>query len=185
MDKILATLVDRPSTFSPDHAKSFLMAVMNGECSSAQIASFLTALKLTGTDRRPEIIAAIAQVMRDHALRISSTQDSGNPIVDIVGTGGDGQDTFNVSTAAGLVVAGAGCRVAKHGNRASSSSCGSGDVLEALGANITGLTPDKVNATLSNPEGSFSFLFSQTYHPAMKHVAPIRKELGFRTVFNM
>ncbi|CAE8711893.1 unnamed protein product [Polarella glacialis] len=108
--------------------------------------------------------------------------DFGGPIVDIVGTGGDGQDTFNISTAAGLLAAGAGARIVKHGNRAATSKSGAADIIEALGAKLE-IMPSDVSAVLD--AGSFVFLFARSYHPAMKHVGPIRHELGIRTVFNI
>jgi anthranilate phosphoribosyltransferase len=123
-------------------------------------------------------IAGMARVMREHALRVETE----GVVVDTCGTGGDASGTFNVSTAAAFVVAGAGAKVAKHGNRAMSSACGSADVLEALGAKID-LNPDQVGQCLR--EAGIGFMFAQVFHPAMKYVAPARREIGIRTAFNI
>ncbi|KAI8617426.1 glycosyl transferase family, a/b domain-containing protein [Chytriomyces sp. MP71] len=157
--------------------------IMQGQLSPAQVGSFLTALKLSGLDHRPAHIAAIAKGMRA-AVGGAVLPEEGrmSPVVDIVGTGGDGQDTFNVSTASAIVVAGAGVKVAKHGNRSSSSQCGSADVLEALGAKLENVTADRVPRILD--DGNFCFLFAQVFHTSMRHVAGPRKELGVKTVFN-
>src|SRR6266511_2806289 len=123
-------------------------------------------------------IAGMAQVMRAKALRVPTDL----PVVDTCGTGGDGSGTFNVSTAAAFVVAAAGQPVAKHGNRGMTSKCGSADVLEALGANIA-LGPDAVATCIER--AGMGFMFAPAYHPAMKFAAPLRKEIGIRTVFNI
>jgi anthranilate phosphoribosyltransferase len=125
-------------------------------------------------------ITGMARVMREHALKVPTEDISA--LVDTCGTGGDASGTFNVSTAAAFVVAGAGARVAKHGNRAMTSTCGSADVLEALGARID-LDPDQVARCIS--EVGFGFMFAQSFHPAMKHVAGPRREIGVRTAFNV
>lgn len=119
---------------------------MNGKLSQAQIGAFLTLLKLLGLETEPVYIAAVAKAMQQAALHLDL---SGEVLVDIVGTGGDGQDTFNVSTASSIVVAGAGVKVAKHGNRASSSSCGSADVLEAMDCALERMNPDRVKALIN------------------------------------
>ncbi|KAJ3304961.1 anthranilate phosphoribosyltransferase [Kappamyces sp. JEL0829] len=155
---------------------------MAGKLSPSQIGAFLTSLKLLGLETNPHYITAVAKAMRDAALPIAFPANL--TIVDIVGTGGDGQDTFNVSTASSIVAAGAGCKVAKHGNRASSSSCGSADVLEALNCRLDKATPAVVQELFENG-GDFCFLFAQLYHPANKSVAGPRKELGVRTIFNI
>ncbi|KAI8810320.1 glycosyl transferase family, a/b domain-containing protein [Cladochytrium replicatum] len=179
----LRLLLANPRDFTEYHATRAAKAIMQGEATHAQVGGFLVALKLTGKESDPSIVAAFASVMRDNSLPVSVPPHFENSVIDIVGTGGDGQNTFNASTAAGLVGAGAGCIVAKHGNRASSSSCGSADVLEALGCHLTNLTPDSVPRALDS--SGFAFLFSQVFHPAMKNVSVPRKELGVRTIFNL
>ncbi|RKO90294.1 glycosyl transferase family, a/b domain-containing protein, partial [Blyttiomyces helicus] len=150
----------------------------------AQIGAFLVALELTKKSSDPAIVAAVAGALRDAACVINDGEGVAGEVVDIVGTGGDGLDTFNVSTASGIVVAGAGLRVAKHGNRASSSKSGSADILEALGCKLNAVNPETVSPMLE-PSSSFAFLFAQTFHPGMKNVAAARKELGVRTMFNI
>ena len=117
----------------------------------------------------------MATVMREFSLKVQVE----GPLVDSVGTGGDGQGTFNISTAAAFVAAGAGLKVAKHGNRAASGSCGAADVLEALGVRIE-LTPGDVERCIN--EGGIGFMFAPAFHPAMRHAAPVRREIGIRTV---
>lgn len=150
--------------------------IMGGEATPAQISAFLTALRLKG--ETADEIAGLASVMRSKATPVRVN----GPAIDIVGTGGDGVGTFNVSTAAAFVVAGAGLKVAKHGNRAMSSQCGSADILEALGVNIS-LSAESVAECIENT--GIGFMFAQAFHPAMKHAAPVRKEIGIRTVFNI
>ncbi|HET7738773.1 MAG TPA: anthranilate phosphoribosyltransferase [Tepidiformaceae bacterium] len=149
--------------------------IMGGHATPAQIGGFLTGLRMHG--ETAEVVAAASKVMQAHAEPIAVAD-----VIDICGTGGDGIDTFNVSTAAGFVVAGAGVRVAKHGNRAASSKAGSADLLEALGARID-IGGEQVARVI---EGcGFGFLFAQRFHPAMRHVGGPRRELGIRTVFNL
>jgi anthranilate phosphoribosyltransferase len=169
----------QPNYLTPGVAKEIASEIMEGKLGPSQIGAFLITLKLLGKETQPEYIAAVAEAMRDASLPVTLNYD----VVDIVGTGGDGQDTFNVSTAASIVAAGAGCKVAKHGNRASSSSCGSADVLETLGCTLQNVTPSKLPSILETT--NFCFLFAQVYHPAMKSVAGPRKELGVRTIFNI
>jgi len=152
--------------------------IMSGQATPAQMGGFLTALRLKG--ETAEEIAAFARVMRDHAVRIHP-QISG-PLVDTCGTGGDGAQTFNISTAAAFVAAGAGVPVVKHGNRGVSSRCGSADVLSALGITI-GVDPSREEEILRTT--GIIFLFAPHHHPAMKHVMAARQELGCRTVFNL
>jgi anthranilate phosphoribosyltransferase len=167
------------STIEPAAARAAMMELMAGEATAAQTGAFLSLLSL---DRcGPGIIHALADVMRNNAT-VPEIHRNGETICDIVGTGGDGQDTFNISTAAGLVAAGAGASVVKHGNRAASSKSGAADILEALGAKLE-TPPAEVAKVLS--AGNFVFLFARSYHPAMKFVGPIRLELGIRTVFNI
>ncbi|PKB63955.1 MAG: anthranilate phosphoribosyltransferase [SAR202 cluster bacterium Io17-Chloro-G2] len=157
-------------------ATSVMGEIMEGEATPAQLGAFLTALRLKGETAQE--IAGMATVMREKALRVEVP----GALVDSVGTGGDGQNTFNISTAAAFVAAGAGLKVAKHGNRAASSSCGSADVLEALGVKIE-LTPASVARCVN--EVGMGFMFAQAFHPAMRHAGPVRREIGIRTVFNI
>ena len=157
-------------------AAQVMEEIMSGEATPAQFAAFVTALRLKG--ETPEEIAGMARVMRAKARRI----DFGKRLLDTCGTGGDGAGTFNVSTAAAFVAAGAGVHVAKHGNRAVSSHCGSADVLEALGAKID-LEPEGALTCLR--ETGFCFMFAPRFHPAMSHAAAPRREIGIRTVFNV
>ena len=149
---------------------------MEGEATPAQLAAFLTALRAKG--ETAEEIAGMASVMREKALRV----DVDGTLVDTAGTGGDGKGSFNISTAAALVAAAAGLKVAKHGNRAASGICGSADVLEALGVKID-LGPEAVKRCIEKV--GFGFMFAPTFHPAMRHAAPVRREMGIRTVFNI
>jgi anthranilate phosphoribosyltransferase len=150
--------------------------IMGGEATPAQISAFLIALRLKG--ETVDEIAGLASQMRAKATPVKVS----GPAIDIVGTGGDGAGTFNVSTAAAFVVAGVGLKVAKHGNRAMSSQCGSADILEALGVKID-LSAESVAECIEN--AGIGFMFAQVFHPSMKHAAPVRKEIGIRTVFNI
>jgi anthranilate phosphoribosyltransferase len=158
-------------------ASSVMDFIMEGEATPAQIACFLTALRMKG--ETIDEITGFASSLRKHALRVEINTPH---LVDTCGTGGDGSGTFNISTAAGLVAAGAGVKVVKHGNRSVSSRCGSADVLEVLGIDIN-LGPEEVKKCVE--EIGFGFMFAPLFHKAMKHVAPVRKELGIRTVFNI
>jgi anthranilate phosphoribosyltransferase len=160
-----------------DEAAGAMEAIMDGRAQPAQIAGFLVALAMKG--ERPDEIVGLARTMRARATKLSR---SFAPVFDTCGTGGDGADTFNVSTVAALVVAACGVRVAKHGNRGASSRCGSADLLEALGVHISA-APAAVERCLD--EAGIGFLFAQVFHPSMKHAGPTRKELGIRTAFNL
>jgi anthranilate phosphoribosyltransferase len=151
--------------------------IMRGEATPAQIGGFLVALRAKG--ETPDEIAGCAEAMRTHVLPVRPRRDD---LVDTAGTGGDGACTINISTAAALVAAAAGAAVAKHGNRAVSSACGSADVLEALGFELE-QEPDRIARSID--ELGFGFLFAPSHHPAMRHAAPVRKELATRTVFNV
>ena len=159
---------------SADDAARVLGEVMEGGASEAQSAAFLIALRAKG--ETVQEVAGLARTMRALAVRV----EAGDNLLDTAGTGG-GRPTFNVSTTAALVAAGAGCRVAKHGNRSATSQCGSADVLEALGGRID-LGPDEVADCIN--ELGFGFMFAPLHHQAMRHVVPVRKELGVRTIFN-
>ena len=150
--------------------------IMDDQASDIQKAAYLTALSLKG--ETIDEITASAKGMREHCVKLLNDQD----VLEIVGTGGDGSNSFNISTTSSIVIASGGVKVAKHGNRAASSKSGAADVLEALGVNIT-IPPEKSAELLKKI--NICFLFAQNYHIAMKYVAPIRKELGIRTVFNI
>ena len=171
-------IVSHSRSLSEDEAAAVMRDIMSGEATPAQIGAFLVALRAKG--ETVDEITGMARVMREHALAVPTAGLSG--LVDTCGTGGDASGTFNVSTAAAFVVAGAGGRVAKHGNRAMTSACGSADVLEALGAKID-LNPEQVAQCIRDV--GIGFMFAQTFHPAMKHVAGPRREIGIRTVFNI
>ena len=159
-----------------DTAKTVMDEIMSGKASSVQIASYLTAMAIKG--ETVEEITASAQAMREHCAEFKCSSD----VMEIVGTGGDKSNSFNISTASAIVVSSLGVPVAKHGNRAASSKCGAADVLEALGVNIE-ISPEASAKILD--EIGICFLFAQSYHKAMKYVAPVRKELGIRTIFNV
>jgi anthranilate phosphoribosyltransferase len=171
----IAKLIDG-DCLSESEAASVMEEVMSGEATDAQLAAFLTALRLRG--ETVDVIAGMARVMRAKASRV----DYDGALLDTCGTGGDASGTFNVSTAAAFVAAAAGAKVAKHGNRAMSSRCGSADVLEALGAKIE-LSPEGAAKCLD--ETGFCFMFAPRYHPAMRFAAGPRREIGIRTVFNI
>ncbi len=164
------------NSLSMEEAAGVMNEIMSGEATPAQIGAFVTALRVKG--ETAEEIAGMAVVMREKALRVEASA----PLVDTCGTGGDGSGTFNISTTAAFVVAGAGAKVAKHGNRAMSGACGSADVLEALGVKID-LSPQGVQRCLE--EVDIGFMFAPSFHPAMKHAAGPRREIGIRTVFNI
>ncbi len=161
---------------SYEEAKAVMNEIMSGEASDVQKSAYLTALTMKG--ETIDEITGSAEEMRNHAVQLSHEGD----VLEIVGTGGDKSDSFNISTTASLVIASAGVPVAKHGNRAASSKSGAADVLESLGVNIT-ISPRKSAELLQNI--GICFLFAQSYHTAMKYVGPIRKELGIRTIFNI
>jgi len=160
-----------------DDMRDAVGAIMDGQATPAQVAALLIALHVKG--ETADEIAGAAAAMRAHAIAVPVAR---RPIVDVCGTGGDASGTFNISTAVAFVVAGAGVTVAKHGNRAMSSKCGSADVLEALGVRID--APPEVAASALDAHG-IAFLFAQAYHPAMRYVAPVRREIGVRTLFNI
>src|ERR671936_2135557 len=170
-------------------AAAAMDAIMTGAATNAQIAAFLTALRMKG--ETVEELIGLAQVMRQKAVRVRTRGDEVDAaltgtdremLIDTCGTGGDATGTFNISTATAFVVAGAGLRVAKHGNRSVSSLCGSADVVETLGISLD-LPPDKVARCIE--EVGIGFLYAPLLHTAMKHVMPARREMGVRTVFNM
>jgi anthranilate phosphoribosyltransferase len=164
------------SSLSMEEASTTMREIMEGEVTPAQLGAFLTALRVKG--ETPEEIAGMATIMREKSLKVHVD----GTLVDTCGTGGDGKGSFNISTAASFVAAASGLKVAKHGNRAASGSCGSADILEALGVKID-LGPEGVKRCIE--EVGMGFMFAPTFHPAMRHAAPVRREIGIRTVFNL
>ncbi|MBX5496650.1 MAG: anthranilate phosphoribosyltransferase, partial [Bryobacteraceae bacterium] len=160
-------------------AQQAMTIILNGEATSAQIAAFLVALKMKG--ETADEIVGFARAMREKSEKVNVSSGA-EPLLDTCGTGGDGLSTFNISTAVAFVVAGAGVRVAKHGNRSISSQCGSADVLEALGVKVA-LSPEQMSRAIA--EVGIAFLFAPALHPAMRHAQPARMELRMRTAFNL
>ena len=171
----IARLVER-ADLSEAQAAACMEEMADGAASPAQVGAFLVALRMKGES--VDEMAGLLRVMRERASAVVVH----GPLLDTCGTGGDGSSSFNVSTCAAFVAAGAGARVAKHGNRAVTSKCGSADVLEALGAKIE-LSPAQVAACIER--AGIGFMFAPAFHPAMKHVGPLRREMGVRTVFNL
>lgn len=170
----------RKGDLSYTEAYTVMNEIMNGETTATQNAAFLAALSTKSTKAETiDEISGCAEAMREHAIPVPHP---GMEVLEIVGTGGDKSNSFNISTTAAFVVAAGGVKVAKHGNRAASSKCGTADVQEALGANIS---QDPAKALDMLKKVGMCFLFAQKYHAAMKYVGPIRRELGFRTVFNI
>ncbi len=166
----------KKENLSYKEAEQVMNEIMSGEASAVQMSAYLTALAMKG--ETIEEITASAAGMRAHCIKLLHNMD----VLEIVGTGGDGSNSFNISTTSSLVIAAGGVPVAKHGNRAASSKSGAADVLEALGVKIT-ISPEKSAEVLAKE--NICFLFAQNYHIAMKYVAPIRRELSIRTVFNI
>ena len=176
MIKEAIQLLAQGNNLSKQQAYESMNEIMAGEASQIQMASYLTALSLKG--ETIDEITGSAGGMREHCIKILNDED----VLEIVGTGGDHSNSFNISTTSSLVIAASGIKVAKHGNRAASSKCGAADVLEALGVKID-ISPKQSADLLKQID--ICFLFAQNYHIAMKYVAPVRKELGIRTVFNI
>ncbi len=163
---------------SHNDTQAIFREIMQGKTNNSQIASFLTALSIRGES--PEIISGAVEIMREYACKIKP--NIGEPLVDTCGTGGDNANTFNISTLSAIIAAGAGIKIAKHGNRSVSSKCGSADLLEAFGVKID-LEPEKVKDNIEKI--GFGFMFAPKFHPAMKHVMPARKSLKMKTIFNI
>ena len=160
-------------------ATAAMDAIMTGQVTDAQIGALVTGLRMKG--ETVDEIAGFAQAMRQHALRVDIDSDS-KPLLDTCGTGGDHSNSFNISTTATFVIAASGVRIAKHGNRAASSLCGSADLLEALGVAVE-LTPEQVVESVERV--GVGFMYAPAFHPAMRFVGPARKQMGIRTVFNV
>jgi len=167
----------RHEDLTAEEAAAAMSEVMNGRATAASLAGLLSALVMKG--ERPAEIVGFARTMREHAVKLANPPGD---VFDTCGTGGDRSGTFNISSAAALVVAAAGVKVAKHGNRSVSSRCGSADVFEQLGVNVA--APAAV-VERSLHDANLAFFFAPTFHPSMKHAAPIRRELGIRTAFNL
>jgi len=176
IQQALAALLDGHD-LGRERAREAMLEIMRGEATPGQIGGFLVALRLKG--ETADEIAGCAEAMREHVLPVRPTRDD---LVDTAGTGGDGAQTINISTAAAIVAAAAGAGVAKHGNRAVSSASGSADVLEALGFSLE-QPPERIARSID--ELGFGFMFAPLHHPAMAHAAPVRRELATRTVFNV
>ena len=174
----LAAVIDERRSLSDTEASDAMDVLMSGEADEVQASALLAGLRMKGES--VDEVVGLARAMREHALRVDLSDLT--RLADTAGTGGSGKHTFNSSTAAGFVLAGCGVPVAKHGNRAMSSSVGSADVLEALGGQIS-VSPDQAASLIR--EVGFGFLFAQAFHPAMRFVAPVRRRIGVRTVFNM
>ncbi|HMP40555.1 MAG TPA: anthranilate phosphoribosyltransferase, partial [Roseiflexaceae bacterium] len=168
--------ITRGESLTQEQAAAAMEEIMSGVATPAQIAAFLTALALKGETEAE--IAGMAQVMRARATPVSYD----GPVLDTCGTGGDASGTFNISTTSAFLAAGAGVTVAKHGNRAMSSVCGSADVLEGLGV---GIELDAAGVAHCLREAGIGFMFAPRFHPAMRYAGPVRREIGIRTVFNM
>ena len=178
IEKAIKDIVDKKD-LSYDEAFQVMNEIMSGKTTQTQNAAFLAALSTKSTRAETiDEISGCAAAMRDHALKVEHNMD----VFEIVGTGGDNAGSFNISTVSAIIMAAAGVKVAKHGNRAASSNCGAADCLEALGVNIR-LEPEKCVSLLESI--GICFFFAQTYHTSMKYVGSIRKELGIRTVFNI
>ena len=175
MQSTINKLIERKNLSQPE-AQNFMSAIMSGQVTAAQIGGFITALRMKG--ETPEEITGCAMAMRDKAETISC----GTSTIDTCGTGGDHLSTFNISTTVSFVLAGGGLPVAKHGNRSVSSRSGSADVLESLGVNVN-LSPQQVESCFQKT--GISFLFAPTFHKAMKYAVGPRRELGFRSIFNL
>lgn len=179
IDRALEKLADKISLTQTEMSQ-VMDHVMSGEATHVKIASLLTALRIKG-ETIDEITAA-ARIMRGKVTTISITPPQDTLLLDTCGTGGDKKSTFNISTVAAFVIAGAGVKIAKHGNRSVTSKCGSADLMEALGVNLN-VPVTKIEECINLL--NLGFLFAPLFHSAMKHVAPVRKELGFRTIFNI
>ena len=178
LEPFIAKAINR-TDLTEDEARQAMNIIMTGQATPAQIGGYLVALRMKG--ETVDEITGSARAMRDNALKVELSNRKA-PIYDTAGTGGDGAHTFNISTAAAFVIAGAGRKIAKHGNRAASSQCGSADVLASLGVNLD-LTPEQVAQAVD--EIGIGFMFAPKFHPAMKYAIGVRKELAQRTIFNL
>jgi anthranilate phosphoribosyltransferase len=180
LEELLHTLGEDQRTLSREEARAVLREILSGNTSDSEIASLLTAMAQRGES--VDELTGFAETMRELAVPVPLTEEEREQLIDTCGTGGDDRGTFNISTGAALVAAAAGAKVAKHGNRAVTSKCGSADVLEALGIAVA-LPPEMAVESLRT--AGFMFLYAPALHPAMKRVLPVRRALGFRTIFNL
>lgn len=178
IQRVIQSVVDG-NELSHEEATSAMDAIMTGTVTDAQIGALVTAMRMKG--ETVSEIAGFAQAMRDHALRVEIDADD-RPLLDTCGTGGDHSNSFNISTTATFVIAAAGVRIAKHGNRAATSLCGSADLLEALGV-VVELSPAQVAESVERT--GIGFMYAPAFHPAMRFVGPARKQMGIRTIFNI
>lgn len=179
----LKALVGKPPQFTPEHLAEVVRAVARGEASDIQVASVLTGMRLLELDRDPLYIATAARAILEFSLVVDPLAVDAAGYVDIVGTGGDGQNTFNVSTSAAIVAAGMGIGVCKHGGKALTLALGAGDIMTHLGVDLLKVDAEHTPAIVA--KSKFCFLFAPTFHPAMKAVAPLRAGLGIPTIFNV
>jgi len=180
LKELLKFITEEHGTLTREQARTTLTAILTGEISDLEIAALLSAMATRGESA--DELTGFAEALRTLAVPVPLTEEERASLVDTCGTGGDGLGTFNISTGAALVAAAAGAKVAKHGNRGVTSKCGSADVLEAMGVSVA-LTPEQSVACLRAT--GFTFLYAPALHPAMKRVQPVRKSLGFRTIFNL
>jgi anthranilate phosphoribosyltransferase len=178
IQQVIQTVVDGKELNTAEAAAA-MNAIMTGQVTDAQIGALVTGLRMKG--ETVDEIAGFAQTMRDHALTVDVDSDN-QPLLDTCGTGGDHSNSFNISTTATFVIAASGVRIAKHGNRAASSRCGSADLLEALGVAVE-LTPEQVVQSVE--QVGIGFMYAPAFHPAMRFVGPARKQMGIRTIFNV
>lgn len=178
IQQVIQTVVDG-NELDAEQASAAMDAIMTGQVTNAQIGALVTGMRMKGETVNE--IAGFAQAMRSHALRVKLDSDD-RPLLDTCGTGGDHSNSFNISTTATFAIAAAGVRIAKHGNRAASSRCGSADLLEALGVAVE-LNPDQVIESVERT--GIGFMYAPAFHPAMRFVGPARKEMGIRTIFNV
>lgn len=179
----IKSLLLQPPNFTPGDLVTVLRLIFKDVPGDVQVATFLTALRMTGLDHEPEFIAAAASTVLEFSHVIDPEAVKGQGFVDIVGTGGDGQDTFNVSTSAAIVGAGMGLNVCKHGGKASTSTSGSGDLLRSLGIDLSSVNHNTVASIVE--QSKFCFLFAPSFHPGMGIVAGVRAQLGIPSIFNI
>lgn len=183
LNNFLKKLLAKPPTFSANDLNEALTLMINGEITDVQVAAFLTAMRMTELDHSPDFVAAAALRIFQESHKIDYSNLDPEGYVDIVGTGGDQQNTFNVSTTSAIIASGAGLKVCKHGGKASTSASGAGDMLKCLGVDMFNVTHENAPEILKKSD--FGFLFAPVFHPMMASLAPLRKNLGIPTIFNI